>query len=180
VEIIVTKSLDQLAGTKEQAGAAKRLDKVGVAVERRSDTDLEITTTAPRGHFWTHPFDSPGGVVLDYRIRAPRNSKLVIQNGIGDVVVTGVTADIEATGHVGDIVLLLPESGQYSIDARSKIGTVWSDFDGGFQRRSLVGIRYTHAAAGTAHRIYLRMNLGGITIKGSPAAAQPPAAPGMQ
>jgi len=180
VEIVVTRTLNQLATAKEQAEAAKRLDAVGIAVERRSDTDLEITTTLPHHSRWTHPFGSTGGVTVEYRILVPRDSRLVIRHGTGDVLVTGVTADIEAQGHAGDIVLLLPESGQYAIDAKSKIGTVWSDFDGDFQRRHLTGIRYAHPAAAPSRRIYLRMGVGGIAIKGSPREAQPPAAPGVQ
>jgi hypothetical protein len=180
VQVIVTRSLNRLAGAKEQAEAAKRLEKVGVAVERRSDTGLEITTTVPHYSRWTHPLGSTGGVMLEYRILVPRDSRLVIQHGTGDVVVTGVTSDIEVRGHAGDIVLLLPESGAYAIDAKSKIGTVWSDFDGDFQKKHLTGIQYAHAGAAGSHRIYLRMGVGGITIKGSPPAAQPPTAPAVQ
>jgi len=180
VEITVTKSLDQLAGTKDQAELAKHLEKVAIAVERRSDTDLEITTTVPHYSRLTHPFGSTGGVMVEYQIHAPRNSKLVIQHGTGDVSATDMTADIDATVHNGDIVLMLPESGLYSIDAKSKLGTVWSDFDGDFQRRHLMGTQYAHPGAAPAHRIFLRMGTGGITIKSSPPSAHPPATASVQ
>ena len=180
VELTVTKSLDDLYDAKNPAQATKRAETVHVTAERRSDTDLEIVTTVPHYSRWTHPLGSTGGVMVEYRIHVPRNSKLIVHHGNGDVFVSGVTADIEATGHEGDIVLLLSETEKYSIDARSKVGTVSSDFDGDFERRSLLGIQSTLATPAPAHRIYLRMGVGGITIKGSPAAAQPPAAIGLQ
>jgi hypothetical protein len=180
VELTVTKSLDNLYDAKDQAESTKRVESVHVTAERRSDTDLEISTVVPHYSRWTHPLGSTGGVMVEYRIHVPRNSKLVIQHGAGDVIVTDVTADIEVRSHAGDIVLMLPETEKYSIDAKSKIGTVSSDFDGEFHRRTLVGIQNTLTAPAPAHRIYLRMGLGGITIKESPASAQSPAAAGVQ
>jgi hypothetical protein len=180
VEITVIKSLDNLYEAKDQAEATKRVESVSVTAERRSDTDLEISTVVPHHSRWTHPFGSTGGVMVEYQIHVPRDSKLVIHHGTGDVLVTNVTSDIEVTGHAGDIILLLPESGQYSIDAKSKMGTVSSDFDGDAHRRRLVGTRYAYAAPAPAHRIYLRMGLGGITIKESPPSAQPPVKTGVQ
>jgi hypothetical protein len=180
VELTVIKSLDNLYGAKDQAEATKRVETVHVTAERRSDTELEISTVVPHYSRWTHPLGSTGGVMVEYQIHVPRNSKLVIQHGAGDVIVSNVTADIDARSHAGDIVLLLPETEKYSIDAKSKIGTVSSDFDGDFHRRMLMGIQNSLTAPAPAHRIYLRTGLGGITIKGSPASAQPPAAGGSQ
>lgn len=174
VEITVIKTMNNLYTAKERAEADKQLETVHVTAERKSDSDLEITTTVPSRSRLTHLFGPTGGVMVEYQIHAPRDSKLVIHHGTGDVMVNHIVADIEATGHAGDIVLLLPESGQYSIDAKSKIGTVSSDFEGDSERRRFVGIRYAHAASPPAHRIYLRMGLGGITIKESPRSAEPP------
>jgi len=180
VELTVIKSLDNLYGAKDQTEATKRVETVHVTAERRSDTDLAITTVVPHYSRWTHPLGSTGGVMVEYQIHVPRNSRLVIQHGTGDVIVTNVTADIEAKSHAGDIVLMLPETEKYAIDAKSKIGTVSSDFDGDFDRHVLMGIQNTLAAPAPAHRIYLRMGVGGITIKGSPASAQAPPAAGVQ
>jgi hypothetical protein len=179
VELTVTKWPEALYGSKDQAEAAKLVENVHIAAERRSDTDLEISTSVSHFSRWTHPFGPMGKVMLEYRIRVPRNSKLVIHHDNGEVLVSNVTADIEATGHAGDIVVLLPETGKYSIDAKSKFGTLSCDFEGDF-RHSLTGSRYSQTAAAPAHRIYLRMGRGGIEIKGSPAEAQPPVAAGLQ
>ena len=179
VEITVTKSPDRRYGAKDQAEAARRAENVHVTAERRSDTEIRISTSVSHFSRWTHPFGPMGGVVLYYRIRVPRNSKLVIHHENGEVMVSNVTADIEATGRAGDIVLLLPEPDKYSIDAKSKFGTLSCDFDGDF-RHNLTGSRYTQTAPAPAHRIFLREGRGGISIKGSPAEAQPPAAAGLQ
>lgn len=167
VELTVIKSLDGLYDAKDQAEADKRLAAVQVSAERRSDTDLEIVTTVPHRSRLTHPFGSTGGVTLEYQIHVPRNAKLVIQHGAGDVLITNVVADIQATGSSGDIVLLLPATGKYAIDAKSRVGTVSSDFDGDARRRGLAGEQYSITEPGPSHRIYLRMGVGGITIKSS-------------
>jgi hypothetical protein len=179
VEITVTRTPNQLYGAKDQADAAKLAENVKVTAERKSDTELEISTTVAHFSRWRHPFGPLGEVAMDYRIRVPRNSKLVIHHENGEVLVSGVTADIEATGNAGDIVLLLQKTGKYSIDAKSKFGTLTSDFDGDF-RHTLAGNGYTQTAPAPATRIYLRMGRGGIQIKGSPAQAQPPASGGLQ
>jgi hypothetical protein len=179
VELTVTKSPDELYGPKDQAEAAKLVENVHITAERRSDTDLEISTSVDHFSRWTHPFGPMGGVMLEYRIRVPRNTKLVIHHDNGEVLVSNITADIEATGHAGDIVVLLPETEKYSIDAMSKFGTLSCDFDGDF-RHKLGGSRYAQAAPAPAHRIYLRVGRGGITIKGSPAQAQPHVGTGLQ
>ena len=108
VEITVIKSLDNLYDAKEQGEATKRVNTVQVTAERKSDTDLQINTVVPHYSRWTHPLGSTGGVMVEYQIKAPRNSSLTIQHGTGDIMVTGINADINATGSKGDIVLLLP------------------------------------------------------------------------
>jgi hypothetical protein len=176
VEITVIKTPDDLYDAKHGAEATKRAERVKVTAERRSDTDLDISTAVLHHSRWPHPFAPRGGVDVEYRIHVPSNSKLVIHHGRGTVLVNNVTSDIEASGHSGDIVLLLPQTEEYSIDAKTKIGTVSSDFEGTFKRRRLTGRQYFLTGTGPAHHILLRMGVGGITIKELPAAAEPRAA----
>jgi hypothetical protein len=179
VELTVTKTPDELYAAKDQATAAKRVEAVKVSAERKSDTELEINTTPPHYSRWTHPFGPMAGVWMQYRLRVPRNSKLVIHHENGEVMISGVTADIEATGNAGDIVVLLPETQKYSIDAKSKFGAVTCDFDGDF-RHGLAKSEFALTSPLPAHNIQLRIGRGGIEIKGSPAEAQPHVAAGMQ
>jgi len=172
VEITVIKAPDDLYAAKDQAEAAKHVENVKVTVDRKSDGDLEISTAVSHFSRWTHPFGPMGGVIMQYRIHVPRNSKLVIHHDNGEVLVSQVVGDIEATGDHGDIVLILSETEKYSIDAKSKVGTLSCDFEGDF-KHGMIGSRYSQTTPAPAHRIYVRMGIGGIEIKGSPAYAQP-------
>ena len=179
VEITVIKSPDELYGAKEQAEAAKRAQRVQVSVNRRSDRELEIATAVSHFSRWTHPFGPLGGVTMRYRIHVPRNSKLVIHHGHGEVLVSQVVGDIEVTGERGDIALLLPQTEKYSIDARSRFGTLSCDFEGEFHH-GLKSSEYKRDAPAPAHKIYVREGIGGVEIKGSPAEAQPKGAVGLE
>jgi hypothetical protein len=179
VELTVTKSPDEPYGAKEQDRAGKAAENVKVTAERKSDSELEISTAVSHFSRWTHPFGPLGGIMMVYRIRVPRNSKLVIHHESGEVLVSGIAADIEATASAGDIVLLLPETEKYAIDAKNKFGSLTCDLEGDF-RHTLMGNEYALTAPAPAHRIYVRMERGGIVIKGSPAAAQPPVSGGLQ
>jgi len=149
VEITVLKSTQKYYEPTEREKEAARLERVRITTERPSDTELAISTTKNRG------------VSVDYEIRVPRNSRLEIHHGTGQVLVSDVTGDIEATAHRGDILLMLPDTAPYSIDAKTK-------FAGATHLRPyLMGERFT--SPGASHRIYLRMTFGGITIKGVPA-----------
>jgi hypothetical protein len=172
VELTVIKSPNELYGAKDQAAAAKRVQNVKVSMDRKSDRELEIATAVSNFSRWTHPFGPLGRVIMKYRIRVPRNSKLVIHHGHGEVLVSQVVGDIEATGQRGDIVLVLSEKEKYSIDAKSRFGTLSCDFDGAF-RHGLKSSSYTLNTPAPAHKIYVREGTGGVQIKGSPAEAQP-------
>ena len=121
----------------------------------RSDSELAISTiTASR----------KSGVTLEYEIHAPRNSRLLIHHR-GFVVVSGITGDVEVANRNGDIVLIIPNMSSYSIDARSKMGTVSADVPGTTHVKYLVGERFASAGNASSHRISLRTAFGGITLK---------------
>ena len=175
VEIKVTRSLSRYYTPKEREKAAARLEQIRIATQRTSDTELTISTSRLffSRDFLPHvPPGNKGGVTVDYQVRVPYDSRLAIHHGVGNILVSNVTGDIHATGSRGDILLMLPEHGKYWIDARSKLGTVSSDFAGDTHvRRYLVGERFATDNLATAHRIYLRIGFGGITIKVVPPGA---------
>ena len=161
VEITVVKSTQKYYEPKQREKAATRLERVRISTERVSDTELAISTHQDRK------------TSVDYEIRVPRDSRLEIHHGTGQILVANVTGDIHATGHRGDLVLMLPDTGAYSIDAKTKVGVVTSDFAGDLHhRRYLLGERFAGPPA--SQRIYLRVSLGGITIKSVPPEAEPP------
>lgn len=171
VEIVVTKSLTHYYEPERLQLSAERLEHVRVAARRRSDADLEISTVIDsRKRFLPPPLPgkSARGVNIGYEIHVPRKSHLVVHHGVGYVQVGGVTGDIDATVHRGDIVLMLPDHGAYSIDARSKLGPVLSDIAGRAHVQHFTGERFAAHAPSSPRRIYLRMAFGGVTIKQVP------------
>lgn len=164
VEISVTKLLSY--GFKEDK---QRLERVRVASERKSDSELSISTIAAPANMFLRPFGKGNGVAVEYNIKVPRHSKLDIRHGVGMVTISNIIGDIEATGHRGDVMISLPDVGTYAIDARSKFGVITSDFAGSptlaFYR---VGERFASENTPPAPRIRLRMGFGSITIKRLP------------
>jgi hypothetical protein len=177
VEITVTKSL--LRFGQLQAQDSRRLEDIHMAAERKSPTELTISTTlASRHGDWAPPLPrtTTGGVKAEYEIHVPRDSKLVIHHGTGSVFVNGVAGDLEVSCGRGDILLWLPP-GAYSIDAKTKFGVVSSEMEGASLNRYLVGQRFTRAASPPGRQLHLRMGFGGITIQGILPESEAPAAP---
>ena len=168
VEVTVIKSTDSYYEPARREQAAGRLNRVRVAVDRRSDTELAITTTAANRGGLPLLTKAHGGVNLEYRIRVPRDSKLVIRHDSGDIVISDVAGDIDAHSSSGDLIVLLPPQLAYAIDAKTGLGTVTSDFTGTTHHRYLLGEGFGYAGAAAAKRIHLRVGRGGITIKQVP------------
>jgi hypothetical protein len=165
VEVAVTRVKAGLYSAKERAAAEPNLEKITVKLERRSDRELVISTTFPRHEGWLLGPLPPKIRVdadMEYVIRVPRNSHVAIHHKDGDVLIREVTGEIEASSRSGDIVVMLPDSGKYAIDARVRLGTVYSDFGDPKHTAYLVGEKF---ANGTGQRVFLRMGLGGISIQ---------------
>jgi hypothetical protein len=171
VEVTVVKSLGFVSEPEQRS--KQRLDSVHVVTQRKSDTELEISTTAPAPGFLEHLRLKGHDVAVEYRIRAPRNSHLEITHA-GYISVTGMTGDINATDRRGDIVLMLPNLAAYSIDAHTKAGIVTSDSAAVNHRKHLVGENLTRSDAAVPHKLVLRMGFGGITIKELPPESVAP------
>jgi len=178
VEITATKSIETYYEPEERQRAAQRLERIHIVAERRSDTELAVSTTLPsRSRLLPPPWKrkTRGGVTVEYQIHVPRDSRLVIHHGGGYVLVSNVTGDVEATSTSGDIVLLLADPGRYSIDAKTKLGKVVSDFGSSTRRRFPTGERLASTSPPPSHRVYARMGRGSITIKEAPRDAPAPA-----
>lgn len=158
---------------------ARCLDDVRVVTDRRSATELAITTTLPSRSFFARLFGLNCAAAVEQHVNAPRDSRLVIHHGAGYVMVSGIRGEIEANSRSGDIVLMLPGPGPYSIDAKSKFGSVSSDFAGTTQRKRLVGEQFASTNPPSSRRIYLRIGFGGITIKEVPSTPEAPVGAGV-
>ena len=166
VEITVIKSMPFNYKLNQPEQATQHLERVAIKTDRRSDTELAISTTLPTHNRFLSPTLSKtttGSVGVQYQVRVPRDSRLSIKHGTGYVSVTGVSGDIEASVGRGDIMLWLPP-GSYSIDAKTKLGPVSSELEGATLSQYVVGQRLTAANPPPSHRLHLRMGFGGITI----------------
>jgi hypothetical protein len=162
--------------TIKSARRTQCLDDIRVAADRRSGTELTITTTLPPSNFFARMFGRTCGATVEQHVNAPRDSHLVIDHGAGYLMVSRIEGEIEATSRSGDIVLMLPDPGPYAIDAKSKFGSVSSDFAGTARRKKVIGEQFASANPSQSHRIYLRIGLGGITIKEVPSTPEAPLA----
>jgi hypothetical protein len=168
VEITVRKFMPYENPSAHSERSSQRLEAVHVAAERRSPSELAISTSLPPHQGLPGHPTSPsrtGNVGIEYQIHVPRASRLVIHHGVGLVSVTDVTGDIEAACHRGDIVLWLRDTGIYSIDAKSKLGKVSSDFTGDSFSEFLVGQKFESVHPPPSQRLSLHVGFGGITIK---------------
>jgi hypothetical protein len=180
VEIVVTKSTGRFLEPEQKEQAGKAFEQIHVAAERRSDKELAISTTLPDRHgfpysilpsrqiVFTMPKKTTLGVAVDCTVHVPRDSRLVVHQDHGYVWVSDVSGDIEVDSHTGDMIVMLPDPGPYSIDARTRLGSVTSDFAGSGHKQFLVGTQFVHASRSPSRRIYLRMGRGSITIKNGP------------
>lgn len=173
VEITVARSTYRGNTPKDRDEATQELKRVRVVTERKSAGELVISTSYPSRKL-TRPLRGKTDVSLEYHIKVPCDSHLVIRHDSGDVRLYDVTGEIDATSRAGDMVLLLPASGRYSIDARCRVGGVHSDFDGKHGTPYLVGDRLNEQTPAPASRVHLRVGLGGIQIlKMAPSVRQP-------
>ncbi len=164
VEIVVIKSTDGFYPPSRQKQAENSFAEVRVATERRSDKELVISTIPGRHRFLPR---AKHGVTVEYRMHVPRESRLVIHHDNGYVWVSDMTGDLEVRSHTGDMIVMLPEHGPYSIDARTRLGSISSDFTGKSRSRLsqfLVGSHFDRASQTPKRQIYLRMGRGSIEV----------------
>ena len=143
--------------------AKARLAEIQV---KKSISGNELTITTMHKRFT--------GAHVDYRIRIPRNAKLVVHQGMGAVTLYDLASDIDVNAKWGDIVVMLPEPARYEIEAKSKFGGVYSDFAAEPKHTTMfLGRRENVEPAGTGdtRHIHLTLDSGTITIQKMSAPA---------
>lgn len=164
VEITTIKStkLAYPAAGAEHDVAARMLGEVKVT-EAPQGNDLVITTEFPRHtRFLPRPSVGARDFDLEYAIKVPRTAKIVVDHDAGEIHFDDLTGDIHATTIQGTVTLRLPPTAQYSIDAKSRIGDVDSDFAGTTKRRHL-GHEFLQTSR-APNALYLRNGYGDIII----------------
>ena len=160
----------------DEKGASKQFERVRVHAERHGD-EIAVDTVFPKRFLLVRPFRDGGisPIELECRVKAPRHARLEIEHQSGEVHLEFMTGDIRVTDGKGQITLYLPEEGQYSLDALSRLGAVDSDFPGRGRRKREWGHSLVQQAPAAAHKIYLRIGFGDITILKAPQPEAPPA-----
>jgi hypothetical protein len=162
VEVTVGRSSEHLYDAKERTEAQRRLE--GAQIRAKQDGNDVVISTAYLPWNGMHLLSRRSDIEISYRIKAPRASKLIIDHNSGGVNVSNISGDIRATVINGQITLALAPGGQYAIDTQCKIGDVYSDLEGHYQRRHVLGKEFGRQSTVSATNLYLRVRFGDIMI----------------
>ncbi len=158
VEIQLTRGTQKDYELTDHAKEQRRLEKIKVVATKDGAGGLLIETK-------NLPF-MKNNFTLDYKIKVPQTIFLKVKHSLGEVRITNIIGDIEATCRIGEIVLNLPEKERYDVDARAKIGEVESEFGGQYNRQKLLGAELTdEAKQSEPHKVYLRIGIGEVNVK---------------
>ncbi len=164
VELTLNKSTQKQYLPKDMAKGMKELERVKVAMERVGESSMLVINTTYPARTPMRMMRGKTNLQLEYTIRIPRTSRLMVKHDIGEVVIANVDGDIEATNRIGELRLDLPEANQYAVDARVKIGDVSSEFGPETQRQKLLGAKLAGDPATSTRRLYLRVGIGEIQV----------------
>jgi hypothetical protein len=162
VEVTIVRSSEHLYGAKDRAEAQRSLESAQIKAEQ--DGNDVIISTAYLPWNGAQGLSRRSGIGISYRIKAPRSSKLIVAHNSGGVNISDISGDIHATVINGQITLSLAAAGQYAIDSQCKIGDVYSDFEGHYHRRHLLGKEFVLQSPTPATNLYLRARYGDIMI----------------
>jgi hypothetical protein len=163
IEIELTRGKYSDDAPKRQEAVKKELDGIHLAIKRADSGVLNVSTELPSRRFLS-PLRGRTSVSLNYRIHVPRDAKLIVQHDIGDVVIHDMTGAIEVSVRIGGIELQLDGTHPYTIDAKSRLGDVYSEFSGATHQR-LLGQSFLESAEPPSPRVFLRVGVGGIKIQ---------------
>jgi hypothetical protein len=165
VQVTFTRTVYADASPKDRESATQELKKIKVTAERQGNGELLVSTKYPYRNPVSRLAHGKTGAELNYRVMVPRDSHLIIHHDRGDVVLYNLTGDIEATVNIGDILAQIPDAAKDTIDAKCKIGDVYTDFDGQYRNPFGLGERFAAPSQTGGHKLYLRSGMGGIKIQ---------------
>lgn len=167
VELTTIKTTRLAYPDSQHEKASAELDKVSVTAERKGD-EVVIATMFPRHREFPpgNPFGHGVNFDLEYRIRVPRNARLIVAgHDVGEIHIDDLTSDIDVTLLQGLLFLHLPQNNKYSIDAKVDFGTVNCDFPGTEKRTHWgTGHRWVNEEPTGAHKLNLKVGYGDVVI----------------
>ncbi len=153
----------EYAGASDRNEVQKRLEKIELAVGKKA-SDIDVRLQTPHRSFLMRWLKGKTNATLECRVMVPRDAKLLVRHQDGSVLVYGSDADIDATVRFGDLTLALPHSGRYAVNAEVHVGGVYTDYSGKYHERLLVGRKFASEGGANAHKVRLRVGIGGIEI----------------
>jgi hypothetical protein len=161
VEATLTRT--EYVDADERGKMKQKLERIGLAVEKHG-SDIAVEVRIPKRIFIAKWLRGKTNATLVCRVMVPRDAKLVVRHENGSVFIYGAGNDIDAKARFGDIVLQLADPGQYGINAKVNVGSVYTDYSGRYRHPVLVGQKFASDAAAGGHRVTLRVEIGGISI----------------
>ena len=166
VEIATTRSTKDEYAPQERDRAMRELDRVQIATKLNGN-ELVVTTEFPhhRAFPYAWPLSRVANVDLTYSIKVPRTAKIIVKHDAGDVHVDDVAGNVQVEAVQGLIALRLAGDSPRSIDAKSKAGSVTSDFAGSGSRHPFpIGHQFVQSNSGASQNLHLRIGFGDIII----------------
>jgi hypothetical protein len=155
VELTTLKAAKPMLDPRDREKAAGELEKVTFTAERHGN-ELEVTTASPR---------RLGHIDISYHLWVPRNTRLAIDHGAGEVNIEGVAASIEAALRKGEIFLYLPADFTYSTRALTNYGSINVPADSTLKPEHFhLGHSLVQEAAGKPDTLNLKVGFGDIYI----------------
>ncbi len=176
-EITTIKSTKRAYASGENTKFSAVLDSVHVTAQHKGD-ELVVATNFPRHRAWPpgNPWGDGANFDLDYLIRIPRNTRLIIAgHDVGEIHIDDVAGDIDVTLLQGEVMLHLPQDGKYAINAKTDYGNVNCDFPGEEKRRRwLTGHQWVTGDSAGAQKLNLRVGYGDVVILKTQIPKAPP------
>ncbi len=162
IEVTVTKSTSRRYAPEEMEKGLAQLERIVVTTDQVTDNHIVIRTECPPSNLFARALSSRPDIHLSYRIKVPRQTRLIIRHDVGEVRVHDMAANMEVSTRVGDIDVKLPDDQRYTVDAKARVGDVDSDWCPAAQRYSMDG----DMMDGTlAHHVTLRVGVGDIVVR---------------
>jgi hypothetical protein len=165
VEVTIIKSTKSEYDSQKREIGAKELDEVKTTFTRKNE-EIVLATELRKSGF--PPFETRPPVDVVYQIRMPQDGRLVIGQDTGSVSLSQLRGDIHVTVHKGSITVAVPGDARYSLDAKSKFGTVTSNVAQPLHGIFFLGEKLEYDTPNTSHKLYLRAFSGDIVILHSP------------
>ena len=165
VEVTILKSTKSEFGSQDRDKGAKELETVKTTFTRKNE-EIVLSSDFKKGGF--PPFQTGPPVDVVYQIRMPREGRLIVDQDTGTVNLSQLFGDIRVTVHKGSISVAVPGDAQYSLDAKSKFGTVTSNLAKPLHGLYFLGEKLAYDTPKNSHKLYLRAGSGDIVIVHSP------------